>query len=75
MKQKLTISLDAELISAARRYARARGGSLSSLVEQSLMKMVGEDPPSFAARWRGRFRAAEREGDPRYEALAQKYLQ
>ena len=36
MKQKLTISVDAELISMVTRYALARGVSLSSLVEQSL---------------------------------------
>ena len=29
--------------------------------------------PSFASRWRGRFHASRR-GDPRYNALAQKYL-
>ena len=29
--------------------------------------------PSFASRWRGKFKAAER-GDARYDALAKKYL-
>ena len=44
MKQKLTITVDAELISTAKRYARYRGVSLSSLVEQSLrgcLKSIG----------------------------------
>ena len=74
MKQKLTITVDAEFIPAAKRYARSRGVSLSSLVEQSLREIAGEDAPSFSARWRGKFRVAERSDDPRYEALSRKYL-
>ena len=74
MKQKLTITVDAEVLPIAKRYARSRGVSLSSLVEQSLREMAREDAPSFASRWRGKFRAAGREDDPRYEALAKKYL-
>ena len=73
-KQKLTVTVDAEVLAAARRYARARGVSLSSLVEQSLRGMTGEATPSFSARWRGVFRAMQREDDPRYEALARKYV-
>ena len=75
MKQKLTITVDAELIPTAKRYARARGVSLSSLVEQSLREMTRGETPSFSSRWRGKFRAAQRENDPRYDALAKKYLQ
>ena len=75
MKQKLTITVDAELLPVAKRYARSRGVSLSSLVEQSLREMAGSNAPTFSARWRGKFRAAERKGDPRYDALAKKYLQ
>ena len=74
MKQKLTITVDAELLPAAKRYARSRGVSLSSLIERSLREDAGEDAPSFASRWRGKFRAAERD-DLRYDALAKKYLQ
>ena len=50
MKQKLTITVDADLLPAAKRYARARGVSLSSLIEQSLRDMAGEHRPSFASR-------------------------
>ena len=75
MKQKLTITVDAELIPAAKRYARSRGVSLSSLIEKSLREMSGENMPTFASRWRGKFQAADREDDPRYDALARKYLQ
>ena len=74
MKQKLTITVDVEVLAAARRYASARGVPLSTLVERSLRETVGEGALSFSARWRGVFRAAAREGDPRYEALARKYL-
>lgn len=75
MKQKLTITIDAELLPIAKRYARARAVSLSSLIEQSLRAMTAEAEASFATRWRGAFRAAERPDDCRYDALAKKYLQ
>ncbi len=75
MKQKLTINIDAELLIRARRYARSRGVSLSSLIEQSLRRMADGNADTFASRWRGKFRAAKRSNDSRYEALARKYLQ
>ena len=75
MKQKLTITLDAELIPVAKRYARSRGVSLSSLIEQSIREMVGENKPTFTSRWRGKLRAAKRDDDPKYDALSRKYLQ
>ena len=75
MKQKLTITVDAELLPIAKRYARSRGVSLSSLIEQSLREVAEEDAMSFASRWKGKFRAAGRDDDPRYDALAKKYLQ
>ncbi len=74
MKQKLTITIDAELLPIVKQYARARGISLSSLIEQALREVAGEHTPSFASRWRGKFAAAER-NDPRYDALAKKCLQ
>ncbi len=73
MKRKLTITVDGELLPRAKQYARARGVSLSSLIESSLREMATADTPSFASRWRGRFEAAERDG-VRYDALARKYL-
>ena len=75
MKQKLTITVDAELIPVAKRHARSRGVSLSSLIEKSLREMTGENKPTFASRWRGQFRAADRDDDPKYDALSRKYLQ
>ena len=73
MKQKLTITVDGELVPKAKRYARSQGVSLSSLIETALCDLVTGEAPSFATRWRGEFEPAERE-DPRYEALAKKYL-
>jgi len=72
MKRKLTITVDAELLPRAKRYARSKGVSLSSVIEQSLRDLAG-DEVSFVERWQGRFEAADR-GDERYRALAEKYL-
>ena len=73
MKRKLTITLDDALVYEAERLARSRGLSLAALIEASLREVLSDDVPSVAARWRGRFRPANR-NDPRYEALARKYL-
>ena len=73
MKTKLTITVDSAVVPLAKRYARGRGVSLSSLIEGSLKEMVQRAEPSFTEQWRGQFRAAGRD-DPRYEALAGKYL-
>ncbi len=73
MKQKLTITVDGELVPKAKRYARSQGVSLSSLIETELRDLVSGEASSFASRWRGEFGPAERE-DSRYEALARKYL-
>ena len=47
MKKKLTITVDADVLPLAKRYARSRGVSLSSLVEQALRDLTEEpEPPS-----------------------------
>lgn len=73
MKKKLTITIDAELVPRAKRYARSRGVSLSSLINDALAEMAGGKEPSFVDRWRGAFEPAHGD-DPRYRALAEKYL-
>ena len=73
MKKKLTLTVDEDLIPEAKSYAYAHGRTLSSLVEEFLRETVSDDAPTFAERWRGKFRPAERD-DPRYKALARKYL-
>jgi DICT domain-containing protein len=72
MKQKLTLTIEADLIPRAKRFALTRGVSLSSLVEQSLRAVAAEEEPTFVARWRGRFHLAETD-DERYRSLAEKY--
>ncbi len=79
MKKRLTITLDAEVLAAARQHAHSRGMSLSSLVEEVLSKAVGEAEPSFMEYWRGRFQAThhakpELLDDPRYNYLVRKHL-
>jgi len=73
MKTKLTITVEANLVPRAKRYARRRGVSLSSLIEEALRDMAAGEAPSFAERWRGRFEPASRD-DERFRALAEKYL-
>ena len=74
MKTKLTVTIDRDLVPKAKRYARARGVSLSELIEASLRHVSGEgDGSTFSSRWRGKFtpRATD---DDRYRSLAAKYL-
>lgn len=73
MKTKLTLTIDAELVPKAKRHARSRGMSLSALVNDTLEAMTTDTAPSFVDRWRGKFAPADRD-DPRYRALADKYL-
>ena len=72
MKKKLTITIDSELIPAAKRYARSRGMSLSALIEQFLSETTHRYEESFASRWRAKFRPAEKHDDSRYDFLAKK---
>ena len=74
MKKKLTVTIDPELIPVAKRYAKSRGMSLSALIEKYLAETTHRDEESFASRWRGKFRPAEKHGDPRYEFLKKKYF-
>ena len=74
MKRKLTITVDENLIPVAKKYARSRGMSLSAMIENALREATAQRDQSFASRWRGKFRPAERD-DPRYDALSKKYLE
>ena len=73
MKTKLTITVDSEILPLAKRYAKSRGVSLSSLVEQALREMTKEQEPTFSEKWRGKLKLAER-NTPRYDALVRKYI-
>ena len=75
MKKKLTVTVDADVLPLAKRYAKSKGVSLSSLVEQALRDMTREEEPTFSEKWRGKFKSmtdAEIES-ARYEFLARKY--
>ena len=73
MRTKLTVTIDRALLPRAKRYARTRGVSLSSLIEISLRRLADSEEPPFSTRWRGRLQPADRDGH-RYQALASKYL-
>lgn len=74
MKRKLTITVDEELIPQAKRQARARGISLSELIERRLREVCDEDGSSFSSRWRGRMTLKPRaQQDERYRRLAKKH--
>lgn len=73
MKTKLTVTVDSDTLPRAKRYARSRGVSLSSLIDAALREMATHESASFVERWSGAFEPAKRE-DARYEALSEKYL-
>lgn len=57
MANKLTLNVDPAVVKAAKRYAAARGRSVSQLVEAYLSAISAagavETPPPQLARWRG----------------------
>jgi antitoxin component of RelBE/YafQ-DinJ toxin-antitoxin module len=73
MKTKLTVTIDENVLPAAKRHAKLRGVSLSRLIETALREMSSTDRLSFSGKWRGKFRASRR-SDERLKALAAKYL-
>lgn len=73
MKTKLTLTVEKDLIPKAKRYAQARGGSLSGLVEKALQDITQTDETSFSKQWRGKFKASRRRS-PRYKVLSRRYL-
>lgn len=81
MKQRQTFTLSPEVSLHAKRYARRRGLSLSSLVEQLLWEKTrpeeasegeGSEKPSFSQRWVGKGRLTEKD-DKRTRRLRKKY--
>ena len=73
MKTKLTVTIERDLVPRAKRYAKRRGVSLSSLIEAALDEMTrSEETASFVDRWRGSMKRSER-ADERYRQLRDKY--
>ena len=73
MKAKLTVSIDQDLIPAAKRFARSRGTSLSQVIEDALRDLSEGDGQTFSEQWTGSL-APSKKNDARYEKLARKYL-
>ncbi len=73
MKERVSLSLRPEVLSRARKLARARETNLSAFVEELLESVALHDEEDFVTRWEGRFSVAERPGDARLEALKKKY--
>ncbi len=76
MTAKLTLSVDSDVIEAAKRYAAATGTSVSQLVEAYLSTIVAPQAPSttppILARLRGSMQGVSI--DEHHEHLAAKYL-
>jgi hypothetical protein len=81
MKQRQTFTLSPEVSLRAKRYARRRGLSLSSLVEQLLWEKTGTggapqgkgaEESSFSQRWTGKGRLTKKD-DKRTRNLREKY--
>ena len=73
MKEKLTITIEKNLIPLAKRTAKRRGKSLSSIIEDLLLSLHGEAQSPFSERWRGKFKLAKLESDGRTEFLHNRY--
>jgi len=77
MKERITVTVERDLILKAKRLAHHRGTSLSGLVASSLQaSLVAKKEPagSFVERWAGKFSVREDDSsDPRLKALKSKY--
>lgn len=76
MKQRLNLTIDADLIRLARQIAHERNTSVSALVEEYLRGLPSRGPGSgaaFIAKWTGRLTLAPPDGDPRREYLWRKF--
>ena len=45
------------------------------MTNKSNREVAGENTPTFPSRWRGKFRAADRKNEPKYEDLAKKCIE
>jgi len=77
MKTRITLTIEPTISHRAKAVARARGMSVSSLVESLLAGEIGEirerrESRSFSERWAGRL-GVKRKAGARYERLKSKY--
>ncbi len=73
MKKKLILTIDEDVARRAQRYARGRGVSLSSLVEDALARIIRFEDEGFVERWRGAFEPRDPD-TTRFRSLSEKYL-
>jgi len=77
MKQRINLTIDAQLVARAKRLAHERKTSVSCLVEKGLQAVTAETnrrQKSFADRWAGRLKLAPRNAaDRKREYLWRKY--
>lgn len=77
MKDRLTVTVDAELAAHARQVAHSRGTSVSGLLESLLREALAPRPRrsvAFADRWSGQFSVTPNTtGDARLMALKTKH--
>jgi hypothetical protein len=78
MKERLNLTIEADLIRLARQVAHERNTSVSALVEEHLRNLPSRAPGSgaaFVAKWVGRLSLAppDPEGDPHREYLWRKF--
>ena len=73
MKNKLTVTVEKELIPKAKAYAKLHGISLSEIIEETFKKLSGRKGASFSDKWRGKFTVV-RKNEHRFTKLSEKYL-
>lgn len=73
MKHKINLTLEGELITYTKRYARKQGVSVSRLIESLLSNVVVEENELFSQKWQGKFKLAEKD-DPRMQKMKERYL-
>ncbi len=73
MKNKLTVTVERDLIPKAKAYAKLHGTSLSEIIEDTFKRLPGNTGSSFSGRWRGKFTVVGK-NEPRFKKLSEKYL-
>ena len=72
LKTKLNLTIDKELVPRSKAFARAKGKSVSQLVEDLLRITINNNTRTFSDRWRGSLKIAAKT-DPRYLTLKDRY--
>jgi hypothetical protein len=74
MKERVTLTLDPDVVAQAKQLAFARKTNFSALVEELLRNAAGAPQEDIVNKWSGKFRAAESDkSDAKLLALRAKY--